>query len=406
MTRVWSGLFKDTLTKRLFLLIWAALLLSHVIGFWSAFAGAPGWRPTLSQVPPVPSMPPLPRALPGQGMPPGGPREGMGPERGRLGEQGGPEGNGAERPRERDQSPGSFRGGMPFGAHPNLWLDYFVRIVVTGAAAWLGARWLTAPMRRLADASGQLSQSLVRKEPLPQLDEHRGTLEVRQTAQVFNAMARQLQDQFDERSLLMAAVSHDLRTPLTRLRMRLERLRPDPVAERCVEDVQDVNAMIEAVLDALNEERRQEPPQTMDVLSLVQAMADDMAEEGQPVTAEGDSATIQVQPVAFKRILGNLVGNAIRYGQQADIRVRRGEGRVHICVDDQGPGIPADLIAAVFKPFVRLETSRNRDTGGVGLGLYIARELTLRNGGQITLSNRREGGLRAEVSFPLHPPEA
>jgi signal transduction histidine kinase len=107
-----------------------------------------------------------------------------------------------------------------------------------------------------------------------------------------------------------------------------------------------------------------------------------------------------VQPVAFKRVLDNLVNNALRYGQRADIGVRRAAGQVHITIDDEGPGIPAELMASVFKPFVRLDTSRSRDTGGVGLGLYIARELTLRNGGELTLQNRPEGGLRAELTLP------
>jgi len=418
-----SGLWKDTLTKRLFLLIWATLLLSHVLGFWFAHLGGPAsWQTSLSAVPLTPGMPPLPGNLPDL---PGsqahgdeqGPGFGFGPhgERGpghehehahehhdaqRGGEHGHPPFGPWDGDHAEARAAGVFRAGAPFAGRPNLWLDYFVRIVVTGVAAWLGARWLTAPMRRLALASESLSQALSRREPLPQLDEQGGTLEVRQTAQVFNNMARQLQDQFDERSLLMAAVSHDLRTPLTRLRIRLERLLPDPTAERCVQDVQDVNAMIEAVLDALNEERSQEQALAIDVLALVQALADDLSEEGQAVSAQGDAATVRVQPVAFKRVLDNLVHNALRYGQRADIGVRRAAGQVHITIDDAGPGIPAELMASVFKPFVRLDTSRSRDTGGVGLGLYIARELTLRNGGALTLQNRPEGGLRAELVLP------
>lgn len=261
-------------------------------------------------------------------------------------------------------------------------------------------------MRQLTQASQRLGQSLGRGADLPLLNDKQGPLEVRQAAQVFNNMARGLQDQFDQRSLMMAAVSHDLRTPLTRLRMRLEKLRPDPVAERCVDDVQDINTMIDAVLDAMHEERRQEVPQQVDVLALVQAMADDMQESGQAVTASGDAAVLRVQPVAFKRVLSNLVSNAVRYGHAADIRVallpgrRPGRGQVRVTVDDQGPGIPPEQLESVFKPFVRLDASRSRHTGGVGLGLYIARELAHRQGGTLTLSNRPEGGLRAELTLP------
>lgn len=288
---------------------------------------------------------------------------------------------------------------------PALWLDYIARFLVMGLAAWLGARWLTAPLRRLTQASERLEHSLSQGGPLPLLDEAGGPLEVRQTAHVFNGMARGLRDQFEQRGLMMAAVSHDLRTPLTRLRMRLESLRPDPTAERCVNDVQDINAIIESVLDAMNEERRQEAPQCVDVLAMVQALADDMLEAGHAVSAGGDALTLPLQPVAFKRVLGNLVSNALRHGHSADITVsRRQQGvarQACITIDDQGPGIPPDQLDAVFKPFVRLDASRSRDTGGVGLGLYIARELMLRQGGHIRLINRPEGGLRAELTLPL-----
>lgn len=286
-----------------------------------------------------------------------------------------------------------------------IWLDYAARLLVMGLAAWLGSRWLTAPMRRLTQASEDLERAVSQGSPLPVLDEHRGPLEVRQTAHVFNEMAKGLRDQFAQRGLMMAAVSHDLRTPLTRLRMRLEGLHPKAVAERCVSDVSDINAMIESVLDVMNQERQQEASRSVDVLAMVQALADDMQEAGQPVTASGDAVTLSLQPVAFKRVLNNLVSNALRYGHEADIRVSRPSTaqvkEVTITVDDRGPGIAPDQLEAVFKPFMRLDASRSRDTGGVGLGLYIARELVHRQGGRIRLLNRPGGGLRAEVTLPM-----
>ena len=131
-----------------------------------------------------------------------------------------------------------------------------------------------------------------------------------------------------------------------------------------------------------------------------------MQEAGHPVTADGEAVTCHVQPVAFKRVLDNLVSNALRYGHSAAIRVSGpsmvGPCQVRITIDDEGPGIPEDQLEQVFKPFVRLETSRSRDTGGVGLGLYIARELVLRHGGQLRLLNRAEGGLRAEIVLPMN----
>ncbi|MDE2592641.1 MAG: HAMP domain-containing protein [Burkholderiales bacterium] len=400
----------DSLSKRLFLLLWLTLVGSHWLGFWLAHpshpAGPEGFQPPSRDMPSSavfpPAMPPglLPMEPGGQ---PGGPGEqvGLGPDSQRAHSEYGPP------------------------PHPSMWLDYVVRIGVMGVAAWLGALWLTRPMRQLAQAAQSLGQSIgsghagghagghrigppltpgvhasTASNPIDHLDDTQGPVEVRQMAHSFNEMARRLRSQFDERSLLMGAVSHDLRTPLTRLRMRLERLRPDPVVERCVQDIQDINALIEAVLDALNEERNQESAVPVDLLAMVQALSDDLAEEGQAVSAQGDQVTARVQPVALKRVLNNLISNAIRYGHSALVTVSNGRGQVIITVDDHGPGIPQAMLEDVFKPFVRLDASRHRDLGGVGLGLYIARELTLRQGGTLTLSNRTEGGLRATLTLP------
>jgi signal transduction histidine kinase len=400
----------DSLSKRLFVLLWGTLILSHGLGYYlatqvGATKGEGAWAspPVSTRMLLTPGLPPgfLGLGRPGGiGGPPARPAEGMlgGPPDGLEleGIPGGPVGFGAPR------GPGGGPGGpMDGNGPPWLWLDYLVRVLVMGMAAWLGARWLTAPLRKLTQASQDLGDSLGRARELPLLDETTGPQEVRQTAHVFNDMARRLQDQFEQRSLMMAAVSHDLRTPLTRLRLRLERLQPDVVAERCAADVHEINDMIASVLDALHEERSQQPVQPVDMLALVMAMTDDMAEEGQPVTADGEQVTIEVQLVAVKRVLSNLISNALRYGKSAHVTVAREGREAVIQVTDQGPGIPESQLEAVFKPFFRLETSRNRETGGVGMGLYIARELVLRNGGELTLRNGRYGGLLAELRFPL-----
>ena len=342
-----SHWWTDTLAKRLFLLLWLTLLAGHGLGMWLMHPAPP---------PPMSPMEPMP--------------------------------------------PPPFMG----------W-DTVVRLAVMGVAAWAGAAWLTRPMQQLAQAALHLGQSMTqpvgtqaqRSEPMC-LDDSAGPLEVRQMARSFNDMACRLQSQFEERSLLMGAVSHDLRTPLTRLRMRLERLQPDPVVDRCVQDIRDINALIEGVLDALNEERQFETPVPIDGLALVQAMVDDLAEQGMQASMDEvpmAELTAWAQPVALQRVLSNLISNALRYGQQAKVSVGTSQDRWHITVDDCGPGIPEAMLNEVFKPFVRLDPSRNRDSGGVGLGLYIARELTWRQGGQLTLSNRPEGGLRAILNLPL-----
>lgn len=225
----------DTLFKRLFLLMWVALVLSHLCAFFVVRNFAmpadgpvlgPGGLPVLPSLPPGGLMPGAQRRGPGPGGPPPGDR---------------PRQDGADsRPPPPPNGAGfSANGGLPMEA---LWLDYFVRFVVIGAAAWFGARWLSAPMRKLAVASETLGRDLAQHRSLTPLDEQHGTLEVRQTAQVFNTMAQSLRGQFDAQGLLMAAISHDLRTPLTRLRLRLEQFEGQPQAARCIEDVQEMDA--------------------------------------------------------------------------------------------------------------------------------------------------------------------
>jgi signal transduction histidine kinase len=362
MKRLW----RDTLFKRLFLLMWAALVLSHLLAFalvtqWGW--GGPGPEPGAEMSPPpapvFPSMPPTP------GMPGGGPGQAPPP--------------------------------LPTGA---LLLDYGVRFLLIGLAAWWGARWLAAPMRRLVDASHALTSSIGRGGSVPTLDERRGTREVREAAQVFNDMARQLDAQFKGRSLLVAAISHDLRTPLTRVRMRLESLAHEPAAQRCIADVREMNELIDSALQLFRGDGFTEPAQSTDVLAMVQAQADDLAEQGHAVTASGAPGTARVQPGALRRALSNLLGNAARYGERADVKVFRDAAGVTVVIEDTGPGIPDDQLEAVFQPFYRVESSRNRRTGGTGLGLHIARDLVQRQGGTLKLANRPEGGLRATVFLP------
>lgn len=381
--------FADTLFKRLFILMWVALVGSHLLAYGVAtkrFFGASGPAISLSNLPTLPSLPPtpgLPANPPGDGppdRPPPPPRDG------------GPGG-----PPPIDHSKG--HPGLPTEM---LLLDYGVRLLFIGLAAWWGARWLSAPMRRLTQASRSLGAALGRDESPPRLDE-RGTVEVRNAARVFNEMAGQLHEQFRSRGLLVAAISHDLRTPLTRMRMRLENMGTEqhPAVARCIADVREMNELIDTVLTVFRDAGAAEPTQPTDVCALVQAMADDLTEQGQPVTLESDEpAVAQAQPAALRRVLANLLSNAVRYGERAHVRVARQGAQVNVVIDDDGPGIPPEHLEAVFQPFYRVESSRSRHTGGTGLGLYIARDLIQRQGGSISLINRAEGGLRVQVVLP------
>lgn len=378
MKRLW----RDTLFKRLFILMWVALVGSHFIAFmvvtrpFGLSDPAPGGPPPHHSLPTMPSLPPTPGL-------PGDPRSGRPP----------PDSEGID-----DMGPGP--GGPPPGLTTGmLLLDYGVRLLVIAVAAWWGARWLARPMRRLVDASRSLGPAIGRDEQLPQLDEQRGTFEVREASRVFNAMARQLNDDFKSRGLLAAAISHDLRTPLTRVRMRLETLESEPAAQRCIADVREMNQLIDTVLDVFRGRSMEDPARNTDVGALVQSLADDLVEQGLAVSYRGDAARAKAQPAALRRALTNLIENAVRYGDAAQVSVGSDNGRVRIVVDDRGPGVPETQLDAVFRPFYRVDASRSRETGGIGLGLYIARDLVQRQGGTVTLANRDGGGLRATIEL-------
>jgi signal transduction histidine kinase len=368
MKRWWS----DTLFKRLFALMWLALVVSHVVAF-VVVTHRTGFDPAVhGPLPTFPSLPPWPGAHPPD---PGGP---PGPGDG---------------PPPRIHAPA----GLPAGI---VLADYGIRFVIIGLAAWLGARWLAEPMRRLTTASRSLGPSLAGHGPAPKLDEHAGTIEVRETARVFNEMSRQLAELVRARALLVAAISHDLRTPLTRIRMRLEADADDPATMRSIADIREMDELIESSLEIFRGPLQAEEPVVTDVRALVQSLADDLAELGQPVEMQGEEALARAHPAALRRAVANLVDNALRYGGSARVRVDRRPDAIGITVDDDGPGIPEDRLEAVMQPFVRLETSRNRVSGGTGLGLYIARDLVSRHGGTLVLSNRAEGGLRASITLP------
>jgi len=410
-----KALLADTLFKRLFALMWLALVISHAVAFLVVTRdGATGngrW-PTFPSLPPVsfarhagtpasvsgpadasavadgPVRPdkrpaPPPPDGPGDGGPPPWRGDPGGP--GRMGPPGGP---GSD----------SRGGDLPTSA---ALLDYGIRLLIIGLAAWFGARWLSAPMRRLQTASRTLGRSLARNEAPPPVDERTGTVEVRETAHVFNEMSRQLSDQVHSRALLVAAISHDLRTPLTRIRMRLEGSEADPLTARSIADIHEMDDLIESALEVFRgTSPHEEPAEATDVFALVQALIDDLADLGQPVGVRGEPAPARVQAAGLRRVVSNLVNNALRYGKRADVRVRPAGDAVHIVIEDEGPGIPEAQLDAVMKPFYRLESSRSRLTGGSGLGLYIARDLVARQGGTLTLENRAEGGLRATIVLP------
>jgi len=400
--------WRDTLFRRLFLLMVAALMGSHLLallvvaqvalpmqagGAGRADLPAEGFEPGDE----------MPR-IPGPGGPPpraggGGPGPGGAPPLPVLGSLPPTPGLPGTQPRLGDlDGPSPMLGGVA------LWLDYGLRLALMAVAAWWGARWLSVPVRRMVEAARDVGDDiLLGRMPAP-LDEQFGTVEVREAAQVFNQMSERLAREFRGRGLLMASISHDLRTPLTRMRIRLETLQPAAQAQRCVDDIREMNTLIDGAIDVFRaEDPGAEPLQPTDVFALVQSLVDDLQETGQPVglsgPADGRPPVAQARPAALRRALDNLVGNALRYAGAAEVAVLAdaADGRVLIRIDDRGPGIPPAQLPRVTEPFYRLDPSRSRASGGAGLGLHIARSLLQAQGASLALSNREGGGLRAEI---------
>jgi len=268
--------------------------------------------------------------------------------------------------------------------------------LVVGGLSWWAARRLTGPLNRLAEATERFG---VDRQAAPASVE--GPREIRAIAEAFNDMRRRIVAFVEERTGLVAAISHDLRTPLTRLRLRAEAIADEDEKRKVLEDIAEMEAMIAATLDFAREDRRDEKLQVTDVASMLQSLIDDHADAGDDAAYGGpDHATLACRPTALKRAFANLIDNAVKYGARCRVVLEDKPHAVVVVVEDQGPGIPAAERDAVFRPFYRLEASRNRDTGGVGLGLSIARDVIRGHGGQIVLGDAEPQGLRATVELP------
>jgi signal transduction histidine kinase len=265
---------------------------------------------------------------------------------------------------------------------------------------WAVAR-LTRPVRLLAGAAERLGRD-VNAPPLPEA----GPSEVATAARAFNTMAGRIRRFVADRTQMLAAIGHDLRTPITRLRLRAEFLEDDEQRKKMLADLDEMEAMIAATLAFARDDAAAEPAAPLDLAALCRTVLDEAA-DAHPDSAERiaftgpERLTVRARPVALKRALANLVSNAVTYGGGARIALAPPEGgAVRLSVEDEGPGIPESEIEAVFAPFRRLEGSRNRETGGTGLGLPIARNILRAHGGDVVLRNRSGGGLAALVTLP------
>lgn len=277
---------------------------------------------------------------------------------------------------------------------PGLWIGMIVQLVTLTATAWFGARFLARPMQQLAHASTQLANNLY-SDPMKE----QGTYEARQAASVFNHMQYKVRAQIEERERFLAAVSHDLRTPLTRMKLRIENLAENYAKEKLRDDISEMAVMLDATLDYLRERVSIEPLQLLDVQTLIEVMVEDACANKHNVMMSGMADPLFTRPMALRRCLQNLLENALRYGHDAVITLTDTQDRLVIDVRDHGPGIPPEKMAVVLEPFVRLDASRNKAFGGVGLGLSIAREAAIQCDGELSLRNAVDGGLIASISI-------
>lgn len=281
------------------------------------------------------------------------------------------------------------------GLYPPPYLGLFLLLIAL--LAYIVARMTARPIGRLAQAAGELGANIDRA-PLPVT----GPTEIRSAATAFNAMQARIRRQIQHRTHMLAAITHDLQTPLTRLRLRLEKVADAGLREKLIDDLGGMQVMVREGLDLARSMDSSEQMQLLDIDSLLDSACADAADAGQSVTCEASTGlSISAQPRALRRCLTNLLDNAVKYGHYAAVTLSQEPGQIVIRIRDGGTGIPADQLDAVFDPFFRLEASRSRDTGGTGLGLTIARNIVDNHGGSLVLLNHTEGGLEAVVRLPL-----
>jgi signal transduction histidine kinase len=230
---------------------------------------------------------------------------------------------------------------------------------------------------------------------------------VRAAARAFNQMQRRIRSFVEDRLAMLAAVSHDLRTPITRLRLRTEQL---PIAadqqDKMLHDLDEMEQMVASSLAFAKDEATDEPSQRIDLAALIGSICDDLTDAGHDAQFEWTGRLIyRGRPLAMKRLFSNLIENALRYGHCARVRAVSFAERIEVVVEDRGPGVPEELLERVFLPFYRLETSRNKRTGGLGLGLANVRTIARAHGGDVRLVNLSEGGLAAIVVLPCNSAE-
>ncbi len=282
-----------------------------------------------------------------------------------------------------------------FADSSTLLLTLAILIIAVLFISLLAVRWVTRPLTMLTQAANKLGGN-INQPPLAET----GPAEVRDAANAFNSMQIRLQKFIEDRTRLLTAISHDLKTPITRMRLRAEMLDDAEQRDSFTKNLDEMQLIASETLDFLRADDVRESLQAIDICALLEAIRDDAAELGQHVEIEHCKLKpCYARPLALKRCIGNLVENAIKYGGDARVSAQDNKQALVITISDSGPGIPEQKLEAIFEPFYRLEASRSKETGGNGLGLSIARNIALSHGGDLQLVNNPEGGLKAILTL-------
>ena len=277
-----------------------------------------------------------------------------------------------------------------------LSIEFVVMVLGTLAISYFAARWVARPLRSFAGAAERLGHNI----HAASLNES-GATEIRRLATAFNGMQRRLRRFIDDRTQMLAAISHDLRTPITRLRLRAEFVEDGEQREKMLGDLDGMDRMIDSLLAFAREETTTEEPRPIDLAALVESVCHDAADAGADIHFSGArSGAIYGRSHALKRVFVNLIDNAVKYGDTAEVEMLSGPSALTIRICDRGPGLPEHELEEVFKPFYRADRSRMTGEAGTGLGLSIARSILRGHGGDLTLKNQNDGGLCAVAVVP------
>jgi len=282
-----------------------------------------------------------------------------------------------------------------------IWMQrlvFLVEFTIFAVLVLFMLRRLLTPLQVLSQAADRIGKQPELASPLPES----GCREIREAAQSFNRMQSRIQANLEERNRMLAAMAHDLRTPLTRVQLRIEEVEHEDLRDKLTEGIKEVKSIAEQSLELSGSLKTSEKSVPLDICAFMQSSVDDFLEMGHVVTMADmpEDLAVMARPMCLKRCVDNILHNAITYAGNAEVQVNGTKDEVIIDICDNGPGIPEEFLDKIFEPYLRLESSRNRESGGTGLGLSIARNMVLLNNGNLTLENRPEGGLRARIALP------